>query len=79
MSKSHKIERHMWGLREALFQEWEGMRAGNINPQRAAASAKLAQTILQSLEAERHYVEHVNRAKDGELTAVSAHVRLGPP
>ena len=79
MSRSHKIERHMWGLREALFQEWEGMRSGNINPQRAAASAKIAQTILMSLEAERHYIEHVNRAKDGELTAVQTHVRLGGP
>jgi hypothetical protein len=76
---SHKIERHTWGLREALFREWEDMRRGHITPQRAAASAKMAQAILKSVEVEIAYVQHVRKAKDGELTAISAHVRLGNP
>lgn len=79
MSASHKIERHTWGLREALFKEWEGMRRGDISPQRALASAKMAQAILKSVEVEMVYVEHLRKAKDGELTAISTLVRLGAP
>jgi hypothetical protein len=76
---SNKIHRHTWGLREALFQEWEALRAGKIDARRAQASAALARTIMQSVEVEMAYTDRVNRAKDGDMHPISAHVRLGLP
>ena len=75
---SNKIQRHTWGLREALFHEWEALRAGRIDPRRAQAAAALARTILQSVEVEIAYTDKVNKAKDGDLTPISREVRLGP-
>jgi hypothetical protein len=76
---NHKIQRHTWGLREALFQEWEALRAGKIDARRAAASAKMAQAILHSVEVEMSYVHQVNRLKEGDQHPISTHIRLGLP
>jgi hypothetical protein len=76
---NHKIERHTWGLREALFREWEALRKGEIPISRAMASAKLATAILQSVETEIKLVNHQNNTEPGKPTAISAHVRLGLP
>ncbi len=72
-----KVQRHTWGLREALFQEWDALRAGKIDPKRAMASAKLAQTIMQSVAVEMVYVAQVNRAKEGDQLPIAREVRLG--
>lgn len=74
---SSKIQRHTWGLREALFQEWDAMRAGKIDPKQAMAAAKLAQVILHSVEVEMVYVAQVNRAKEGDQIAIAREIRLG--
>lgn len=76
---SNKIQRHTWGLREALFEEWEGLRKGTVPASRALASAKIAQTILQSVAVEMAYTKQINNAKPGDLAPISAHVRLGSP
>ena len=73
-----KIQRHTWGLREALFQEWDAMRSGEIEPKRAMASAKLAQVILHSVEVEMAYTAQVNRAKEGDALPIARELRLGP-
>lgn len=74
---SNRIQRHTWGLREALFHEWEGMRSGKIDPKRAMASAKLAQVILQSVEVEMAYTRQVNAAKEGDALPIAREIRLG--
>lgn len=77
MSADHKIQRHTWGLRDALFQEWENLRKGKITVAQARASAALASAILKSVEVELAYTDHVNRAKPGEQVAIGREVRLG--
>jgi hypothetical protein len=74
---SSKIQRHTWGLRDALFQEWDALRAGKISVGQARASAALAACILKSVEVELQVVQHMNRAKPGELQAISREIRLG--
>lgn len=72
-----KIQRHTWGLREALFDEWEALRRGDIPPSRALASAKVAAVILQSVEVEMAYTKQVNNAKDGDVLPIARELRLG--
>lgn len=76
---NHKIERHTWGLREALFAEWEGMRSGKIDPKRALASAKIAQAIMQTVDVEMRLAKQWNGTKEGAYAAVSSEFRLGKP
>lgn len=76
---SHKIERHTWGLREALFAEWEAMRAGKIDARRAMASAKIAQAIMQTVNVEMKIARQWNGVKSGDFTAISSEFRLGKP
>jgi hypothetical protein len=72
-----KIHRHTWGLREALFEEWEALRRGDIPPSRALASAKVAAVILQSVEVEMAYTKQVNNAKSGDVLPIAREIRLG--
>ena len=74
---SSKIQRHTWGLRDALFQEWDALRADKISVGRARASAALASAILRSVEVEIGLVRHINTAKDGEERAIAREIRLG--
>jgi hypothetical protein len=80
MSQNHKIARHTWGLRDALFEEWEALRKGKVTVAQARATAALAGAILKSVEVELAYVDHVNRVeKDGGkgVLAISREIRLG--
>lgn len=72
-----RIQRHTWGLREALFEEWEALRRGDVTPSRALASAKVAAVILQSVEVEMAYTRQVNNAKDGDVLPIARELRLG--
>jgi hypothetical protein len=72
-----KIQRHTWGLREALFEEWEALRRGDIPPSRALASSKVAAVILQSVEVEMAYTKQVNNAKSGDVLPIAREIRLG--
>ena len=74
---SKRILRHTWGLREALFEEWEALRRGDIPPSRALASAKVASVILQSVEVEMAYTRQVNNAKEGDILPIARELRLG--
>ena len=74
---SKRILRHTWGLREALFEEWEMLRRGDIPPSRALASAKVASVILQSVEVEMAYTRQVNNAKEGDILPIARELRLG--
>lgn len=58
MSESQpKSERTTAALRELLFEQIEGVRDGSVDAHKASAVAKLAQTLLKSLEVEMHYLE----------------------
>jgi len=74
---SKRIQRHTWGLREALFEEWEGLRNGTISPSRALASAKVAGVILQSVQVEMAYTKQINNAKTGDALPIAREIRLG--
>lgn len=74
---SKKIQRHTWGLREALFEEWEALRRGDIPPSRALASAKVASVILQSVEVEMAYTKQINNAREGDALPIAREIRLG--
>lgn len=74
---SKKIQRHTWGLREALFEEWEALRRGDIPPSRALASAKVAAVILQSVEVEMAYTKQINNAREGDALPIAREIRLG--
>lgn len=73
------------GLREAIFDEIDGIRAGNSNPTRANAVAKLATTVVETvrmeLEVQRHLRNTPAASKDApELrAALSVPLALGSP
>lgn len=60
--KSTPIIRNSAGLRDAIFDEIDGIRAGSSNPTRANAVAKLATVIVDSVrmdvEVQRHLSQH---------------------
>ena len=66
------------GLRETLFHELDELRAGNSNPQRASAAAKLAVQIINSAKMEIEFQKHVH-ANGGQSTVQCAPVALGRP
>ena len=47
-----KVRRTMGGLREALFEELDALRGGEITPSRARASASIGNAIVQSVSTE---------------------------
>ncbi len=46
------IPRTSAGLRDALMDEWDALRQGESNPQRAQAIAKLACQVINSVKME---------------------------
>jgi hypothetical protein len=72
-----KIQRHTWGLRDALIDEMDALRMDKITPERARAMASLGAVVLKSVEVELQVVNHWNRAKEGDTQAISREIRLG--
>lgn len=62
-----KVERTASGLREGLFQEWDDLREGKSNPQKAMAVAKLAGSIINSVEMETRFHQKNGQAQSGEI------------
>jgi hypothetical protein len=61
-----KFERNTRGLRDALMCEMEDMRAGIASPDEAFAFAKLAEKVIESLQADltaRIYEDKIEEAK----------------
>ena len=63
MSKT--VVRTSSGLRGVLFDELDALRAGDSNPQRAQAVAKLACQIINSVKMEIEFHSHVSSAAVG--------------
>lgn len=57
------ITRSTSGLRSALFEEMEALRAGTSNAQRARSVAMMANSILQSVSVEIEYHKYVSAHK----------------
>jgi hypothetical protein len=67
------VARTSAGLREALFQEIEALRAGKSDSGQAMAVAKLAQQIVNSVRVE---IEFASKFKPGEKLAAEMPVPL---
>jgi hypothetical protein len=76
MTPLSKIPRTSSGLRDALFDEWDALRAGESNPQRAQAIAKLACQVINSVKIEIEFHSHVNSAPAGSAMPMSKPLNL---
>jgi len=54
-----KIDRSMVGLRDALLDEWDDLRAGGGDIKKAQAVASLARQILSAVKVEVYFSRHV--------------------
>ncbi len=68
-----KTERTTDGLRLALFEELDNLRAGKTTPQKASAMARLASTIVMASKLDIEYQRFVS-AGESQLTAGSPRV-----
>lgn len=74
------IVRTSAGLRDAIFDEIDGIRTGSSNPTRANAVAKLAagvvETVRMELEVQRHLRSH-NAIEPAPANALGTPLSLG--
>jgi hypothetical protein len=76
MTKPTPIKRTSAGLRDAIFDEWNALRSGESNPQRAQAIAKLACQVINSVKMEIEFFSHVNSSPDGSDLPMSKPLHL---
>lgn len=66
------------GLRDALFDELDGLRSGTTNPAHANAVAKLAAQVVDTVKMELEVQRHAAKYKPGEaVSALPNAVALG--
>lgn len=72
------IDRTSFGLRDALFDEWDALRRGESTPQKASAISRLAMAAVNSVKIEIEYQKHVQTTlKNTEIVSNSAIIQLG--
>jgi hypothetical protein len=78
---AEKFERSTAGLRDALMAEMEDVRAGIASSDEAFAFAKLAEKIIESLDAEIRMKAHEQKVLDIEYRRLQEEKRaqLPPP
>ncbi len=65
------------GLRDALFDELDGLRAGTTNPAKANAVAKLAGQVIDTVKMELDVQKHMAKLpKDTPAASLPAPVKL---
>lgn len=64
------VERTSQGLRNALFDEMDALRAGLSNPNRAGALAKLAEKVIASVVMDIEYQKHIATTGPRQAPAV---------
>lgn len=78
---SAPIGRTSAGLRDAIFDEIDGIRNGSSNPTRANAVAKLAagvvETVRMELEVQRHLRSHKPPEQEQVANALGVPLALG--
>lgn len=73
-----RIVRTSAGLRDALFDELDSLKAGNTNPAKANAVAKLADQVIATVKMELDVQRHLAKYKpNGNAAALGAPVALG--
>lgn len=74
------VARNSAGLRDALFDELDGLRNGSTNPAKASATAKLAtgiiDTVRMELDVQRHISKYSGKNME-ELSKLANPVLLG--
>lgn len=66
------------GLRDALFDEIDQLRAGNSNPAKSNALAKLSDQVIATVKMELDVQKHIAKYKPGGLAPqLGAPVELG--
>lgn len=67
--KKAPISRTSEGVRDALFDEWDRLRSGEVDAQRAIATANLARQILSSVRIE---IDHSRTGGSGSHAGINA-------
>lgn len=57
--KASPVKRSTAGLAEAMFEEFDALRAGTSNPTRANAAGKIVATILDTVRVEMEVQKHL--------------------
>ncbi len=65
------------GLRDALFDELDGLRAGTTNPAKANAVAKLADQVVATVKMELDVQKHMAKMPKGTEASLPPPVALG--
>jgi hypothetical protein len=73
------MDRTSAGLRNALFDEIDSLRAGSSNPARARSLAMLANTALKSVEVEIEFHKYVSDVSKHDGGAKIGILELGTP
>jgi len=66
------------GLRAAMFDEIDGMRAGTSNPTRANAVAKLATVVIDSVRMELEVAKYIRGVPSDEGAEIEQKIAKGP-
>lgn len=76
--KTAPVVRTSAGLRDAIFDEIDAVRAGASNPTRANAVAKLAMGIVETVRMELDVQKHLRSFPGGDAKALPVNT-LGDP
>lgn len=72
-----RIDRSSRGLRDALFDELDALRAGKSNHQRATAVAKLASQVIDSAKMEIEYQKYILSKPNHNGALLTSPISLG--
>lgn len=74
------VARTSAGLRDALFDELDALRAGRTNPAQANATAKLSSSIIETVKMELDVQRHIGKyagQENKKLAELNSPVQLG--
>lgn len=71
VATSAPVARTSAGLRDALFDELDGLRNGSSNPARASSTAKLATSIIDTVRMELDVQKHIAKYTGKDMEKLS--------
>ena len=78
---TNDVERTSLGLRNALFDELDDLRAGKSTPKKASSVARVAGTIINSVKIEIEHQKHIStlsaRSEDTSSLTITPVLKLG--
>ena len=69
-----KVERTSAGLREALFDNLDGLRDGTVNPTMANATAKIAAAVVSTVEMEMDAYKLINKVSGDKVQGQTSQI-----